>query len=279
MNVDYSSAVETARNYYNSDDADNFYHRVWGGEDIHIGLYEHDKEPISHASRRTVAHMADLLDELSPGDRVLDLGAGYGGAARYLAQNFGCRVVALNLSEVENSRHREKNLAEQLYRLIDVVDGSFESVPFDDASFSVVWSQDAFLHSGDRQRVIAEAARVLQPGGRLIFTDPMQADGCPAEVLRPVLERLHLSSLGSPAFYRDACRAHGLEETGFEDHTPQLARHYARVRAELEARDAELAPWVSAGYRQRMLEGLQHWVDAGNAGHLCWGVFRFRRPD
>ncbi|MDH5777270.1 MAG: SAM-dependent methyltransferase, partial [Gammaproteobacteria bacterium] len=40
MSAAYSEAVATARDYYNSEDADNFYNIIWGGEDIHIGLYE-----------------------------------------------------------------------------------------------------------------------------------------------------------------------------------------------------------------------------------------------
>src|SRR5690606_36140771 len=44
MSARYSEVVQTARDYYNSDDADNFYFHVWGGEDIHIGLYESENE-------------------------------------------------------------------------------------------------------------------------------------------------------------------------------------------------------------------------------------------
>ncbi|HKJ07817.1 MAG TPA: class I SAM-dependent methyltransferase, partial [Gammaproteobacteria bacterium] len=99
MTTDYSAAVATARDYYNSDDADNFYFTIWGGEDIHVGLYQSDDEPIFAASRRTVERLAGKLTGLGKDSRVLDLGAGYGGAARYLAATYGCRVVALNLSE------------------------------------------------------------------------------------------------------------------------------------------------------------------------------------
>ncbi len=272
-----SSALDTARNYYNSDDADRFYHTVWGGEDIHVGLYESPDEPIFDASRRTVAHMADLLGELSPKQHVLDLGAGYGGAARYLAGTFGCPTVALNLSEVENARDRAMNRAQQMNHLIDVVDGSFEDVPFDDERFDVVWSQDALLHSGDRAAAIHEAARVLKPGGMFIFTDPMQADDCPRGVLQPILDRIHLETLGSPAFYRSECETAGLVEVGFEEHTPQLERHYGRVLQETEAREPELRELISDDYITRMKRGLQHWVDGGRQGHLCWGIFRFRK--
>jgi sarcosine/dimethylglycine N-methyltransferase len=278
MAQNYGGVVATAREYYNSSDADTFYHRVWGGEDIHIGLYESDEEPIFDASRRTVAHMGDLLGEPGPDAHILDMGAGYGGSARYLASTFGCRVVALNLSEVENERNRDLNRAHHLDRLVEVVDGSFESVPYPDASFDVVWSQDAILHSGNRRQVIREAARLLKPGGVFIFTDPMQTDDCPEGVLEPILARIHLDTLGSPAFYREACAEEGLEELGFEEHADQLPRHYGRVLRETEAREDTLRGEISPEYIERMKKGLRHWVEGGRNGHLTWGIFRFRKP-
>jgi sarcosine/dimethylglycine N-methyltransferase len=143
MSTNYSEVVETARAYYNSDDADNFYFHVWGGEDIHIGLYETPDEAIRDASRRTVERMAGLVSGLGADSRVLDMGAGYGGAARYLAKTYGCKVTALNLSETENERDRQMNREQGLDHLIDVVDGSFEDVPLPDGSVDLVWSQDA----------------------------------------------------------------------------------------------------------------------------------------
>ncbi|TVQ92427.1 MAG: methyltransferase domain-containing protein [Chromatiaceae bacterium] len=273
-----STAVETARAYYDSSDADNFYFHVWGGEDIHIGLYEAADEPIAAASRRTVERMAGMVAPLGPQSRVLDLGAGYGGAARYLAQTFGCRVTALNLSETENARDRAMNRAAGLDQLIEVITGSFEEVPAPDRQFDLVWSQDAILHSGRRAQVLAEAARVLRPGGELVFTDPMQADDCPDGVLQPVLDRIHLASLGSPAFYREALTNLGLHEVDFSDLTGQLVNHYQRVRDELQRQRPMLADQVSADYIERMITGLGHWIDAGTLNYLAWGIFHFRKP-
>lgn len=275
----YSEVVETAREYYNSDDADNFYYHVWGGEDIHIGVYQSPDEPIADASRRTVERMAGQLGELGADARVIDVGAGYGGAARYLARTFGCRVTALNLSETENGRDRQMNVEQGLDALIDVVDGSFEDIPAADATYDVVWSQDAFLHSGRRGRVVQEAARVLKPGGELIFTDPMQSDDCPDGVLQPVLDRIHLDSLGAIAFYRRAAAQAGLEEVAVIDLTEHLVTHYGRVRDELAASRDRLGDLVSDAYMARMDAGLGHWVDAGRRGYLRWGILHFRKPD
>jgi sarcosine/dimethylglycine N-methyltransferase len=273
----YSEAVNVARDYYNSEDADNFYALIWGGEDIHIGLYASDRDPITEASARTVRHMADMLDGLGSGSRVLDIGAGYGGAARYLASTFGCSVVALNLSEKENERDREINAARGLADRIDVVDGSFENIPAADSSFDVVWSQDAILHSGNRRKVLQEVARVLKPGGLFVFTDPMQADDCPEGVLQPILDRIHLSSLGSPGFYRKVAAELGMEEQGFEERTDQLTMHYGRVLQETEARETDLARSVDPDYIARMKKGLGYWIDGGRRGYLAWGIFLFRK--
>lgn len=277
---DYSETVSTARDYYNSHDADTFYAEVWGGEDIHIGLYEDEKEPIADASRRTVEHMASKLD-LTEDSVVLDLGAGFGGSARYLVSTYGCSVTALNLSEVENMRDREMNAAANLADKIEVVDASFEEVPYPDDSFDVVWSQDAFLHSGDRQKVLVEIARVLRPGGQLIFTDPMAADGADTDALQPILERIHLDDLGSPGFYKRELAELGftpVDGDGFGDHTVQLSNHYGRVLAETERQEANgLDRKVSPDYLTRMKKGLEHWVEGGRKGNLAWGLFHFRR--
>lgn len=276
-NSGYSAAVSTARDYYNSDDADNFYATIWGGEDIHIGLYKTPDESIFDASRRTVERMAARINGLGADTRVLDIGAGYGGPMRYLAGKFSCHAVALNLSEAENARDRDMNKARRLDHLIEVVDGSYEAIPYPDASFDVVWSQDAILHSGNRTKVLEEVARVLKPGGEFVFTDPMQADDCPAGVLQPILDRIHLETLGSPAFYRETAARLGMTELGFEEQTAQLVNHYSRVLEETERREEELAKVVNRDYIERMKAGLRHWVDGGKKNYLAWGIFHFRK--
>jgi len=278
MSERYSSVVKTAQEYYNSDDADNFYYHVWGGEDIHVGLYESPDEDIAVASERTVATMASQLKGLGQSSRVLDVGAGYGGSARWLAKKSGCHVTCLNLSESQNERNRVMTAEQGLADRIDVIDGNFEDIPAQDQQYDLAWSQDAILHSGKRERVLDEVNRILKPAGEFIFTDPMQADDCPAGVLKPVLERIHLDSLGSFAFYREQAKRLGWEEQGVSNLTPQLISHYTRVREELSKRRTALAGKVSDEYMTRMIEGLGHWITAGNNGYLAWGILHFRKP-
>ena len=270
--------VATTRDYYDSDDADNFYSRVWGGEDIHIGIYHAGEEPIAEASQRTVEAMAEYAGSLGPQTRVLDIGAGYGGSARFLARRFGCSVTCLNLSVKQNERNRGLSVEQGLAEQIRVVDGSFEEIPAAENDYDLVWSQDAILHSARRERVLAEVQRVLRPGGQMIFTDPMQSDNCPSGRLAAVLARIHLSSLGSPGFYWEAGARAGFVEFDFQNHSRHLVRHYQRVRSELSARRGELEEHVSQAYIGKMIEGLSAWVEAGEQGYLVWGLMRLRKP-
>ena len=277
MSKKYPNDVEVARSYYNSEDADNFYYRIWGGEDLHLGIYEEPNEDIYTASRRTIDQMASRASRIDGQTRVIDLGGGFAGSARHLAKKYGCHVTVLNLSEAENERGRKMNREQGLDHLIDVVDGSFDHIPFDDNHFDIVWSEDAILHSDKRQKVVEEAARVLKPGGEFIFTDPMQTDNCNEQVLKPIYDRINLSSLGSPSFYRQACKKYGFQEQSFQEMPDQLATHYQRVLEETEQNEDKLDGYVSKQYIENMKAGLRNWVKGGREGNLTWGIFHFKK--
>jgi cyclopropane fatty-acyl-phospholipid synthase-like methyltransferase len=274
-----SNPVAQAEAYYDSSDADAFYSTIWGGNDIHIGIYENPDDDIALASHRTVEHMASMLPALSKHHRIIDLGAGYGGSARFLAGQVGCHVTCLNLSETQNESNRRLTTRDGMADRVQVLHGSFEDIPEPDDSFDVIWSQDAILHSGDRLRVLDEASRVLRTPGHFIFTDPMQSDACPQGVLQPILDRIHLNSLGCPAFYRAELGKRGFEERGWLDLTHQMRTHYARVGATLRDRYDEMVERCSHEYVDNMLQGLNHWVVGADKGHLTWGIFHFARPD
>jgi len=271
----YSEVVETARSYYNSDDAHTFYSELWGGEDLHLGIYEHKKEPIFDASRRTIDRMASYARKLDENTRVIDLGGGFSGSARYLAGKFGCKIVVVNLSEVENQRGRRMNKEQNLDHLIEVVDGSYDNLPFGDNEFDIVWSQDAFLHSDNPGKVMEEAARVLKSGGEMIFTDPMKRDDCKNEEIKPILERLNLPSMSSPSLYKELAQKNGLVLKNFEDQTSNLTRHYTRVLEVTEEREDQIKQKISQQYIDKMKVGLGHWIEGGKNGKLTWGIFHF----
>ena len=273
----YSEAVEAVRSYYNSNDVRRIYDASYGDEHLHLGIYENDRETVDEAGQRIVERIASMIHGLGPGTRVLDIGAGNGGSARYLFRAYGCHVACLNLSEVQNAHNRNLNARDRCSLAINVVDGSFEDVPVTDGSFDVVWSQDAILHSTRRPQVFAEVDRVLRKGGQFIFTDPMVGELCPPEALQPILDRVHLDSLGSLREYRAMLSELGFEELEFVDLTPHLATHYGRILDGLLADEEDLTRHCGAERVQRVKTGLQHWVDGGKRRYLEWGILHLRK--
>ena len=271
MTSDYSERIETARQYYNSSDADTFYHEVWGGEDLHIGVYQDDRDTIVDASQRTVEIMAAKAS-ITNQTMILDVGAGYGGSARWLAKRFGCKVTCLNLSEVENDRNRTKSRAQGLDHLVSAVDGSFDKLPFPDETFDIVWSQDAFLHGDDRGRIVKEVARVLRSRGQVVFTDIMAAEGVSPRDVVPVLERVQLSSLASKKFYHDSFAEAGLSNFTFDDRSEELGKSYSRVLDRLVSQESEFKGRISEAYVSNMKRGLQIWIDSSRKALLSWGI-------
>jgi len=90
---------------------------------------------------------------IAPGLAVLDVCAGLGGPARFLAYRFGARVTGVDLPLVRHVR------------------GDAQVLPFRSRAFDAAISQEGLLHVPDKAAVLAECARVLRPGARLAFSD------------------------------------------------------------------------------------------------------------
>ncbi len=106
--------------------------------------------------------------------RVLDAGCGIGGGSRYLAHTYGCQVEAIDLTPQFVMAARQLNALCGLAEKISVREGSVTDMPYDDARFEHVWSQNVTMNVADKPRMFAEAFRVLKPGGRFSFTHVAQ---------------------------------------------------------------------------------------------------------
>ncbi|HXT36944.1 MAG TPA: methyltransferase domain-containing protein [Chloroflexota bacterium] len=108
---------------------------------------------------------------LEPGTRVLDVAAGTGGSAIYLADRFGCRVMGLDLSAANVAAAREAAERAGVAELTEFVAGDAERLPFPDQSFDAVICECAFCTFPDKARAAVEFARILRQGGRVGLSD------------------------------------------------------------------------------------------------------------
>ncbi len=102
---------------------------------------------------------------------VLDAGSGIGGTARYVADHYGCRVAAVDLTDEYCDTARWLNRLVGLDDLISVDQASVTELPFAEATFDVVVSQHVQMNVADKARLYSEARRVLTIGGRLALWD------------------------------------------------------------------------------------------------------------
>jgi ubiquinone/menaquinone biosynthesis C-methylase UbiE len=102
--------------------------------------------------------------------RVLDVCAGLGGPARFLASRRGSAVVALELHAGRAAGAARLNRMVKQTR-VTVVRADATMLPFKDGAFDACLSQEALLHIADKRAVLTECHRVLVRGGRLAFTD------------------------------------------------------------------------------------------------------------
>jgi len=188
--------------------------------------YRHFTDPVLDAIRQetfgtdigqnswvTVDEYERLLPslEVSAGEHVLEVASGSGGPALYLARTTGCRVTGIDASEsavatASETAERSGEAGRVRFRVAD----ANSALPFDDRAFDGLLCMDSMNHFPDRLAVFREWHRVLRPGRRALFTDPVVLTG-------PVTndELAVRSSVGLFLFVPPGVNEQLLKEAGF----------------------------------------------------------------
>src|SRR4051812_39071082 len=124
-----------------------------------------------HTMGRIATHQLGDLLNVTGDHRVLDAGSGVGGTARFLADRFGCRVTAVDLTDESCETARWLNRRVGLGAGIDVRQGDVTPLALADAPFGIVFSQHVQMSIADKPLLYPEARRVLVDGGRLGLWD------------------------------------------------------------------------------------------------------------
>jgi SAM-dependent methyltransferase len=211
------------------------------------------------------------LASISPGDTVLDVGCGVGGAVRQLSAEFGCRAVGLNVSALQ--LRTAAGLGGPAGR-IAYLRGDAQRIPAREGAFTCAWTFNMFYHIPDKPLALREMHRVVAPGGRLAFDDWVLTEDADAA------DRAELCHhWSSPDWMTDAELLGALDAAGFDlrgepaDFTHVGAGVMRRTFASTYDRD--FAPRIralDARWGERMAAdfraAVQHTIDLYASGRL-----------
>ena len=179
--------------------------------------------------------------DLTQAAHALEVGCGSGGPALFLARETGAQVIGMDVDEYgvtqANRMAQKLGMAERTH--FQQADAS-QSLPFENASFDAILCIDAINHLPDRLAVLREWRRLLKPGGRMLFTDPLVVTGILSSE-----EVAIRSSMGLAFFAPAGANARLIAQAGLtlereEDATTNVAVIGERRVQAREARRAEV---------------------------------------
>jgi SAM-dependent methyltransferase len=203
---------------------------------------------------------------------VLDVGSGLGGASRYLAAKYGCRVVGIDITE-EYCGIAAK-LAEHmgLQDLVEFRVGDASDLPFSDESFDVVWTQHVSMNIREKPVLYAGIFRVLKAGGRFAAHDVVQGPSGPILFPVPWARTAAISYLQTSEAMRKTIEDAGFSLLVWNDVTKSALQFLDAMIA--RRRNGELPPVgldlllgpefpeMIRNFRQNLNEGRGHVVQA-----------------
>ncbi len=188
-------------------------------------LFAHDQD---HYGALAANDALAKAARIGAGSRVADFCAGLGGPARYLAFRYGANVTGIELTPARVAGATELTELVGLSDRVRVLEGNVMDVPLADESVDAVVSQEALLHVPDKRRALAEAFRILRPGGRLVFTDWTPDAPLSAADADLLWRGMAAQSLQSVANYRALLEGAGFHVIAVDD----LTRTWGGILAE-----------------------------------------------
>ena len=190
------------------------------------------------------------LAELRQGETVLDLGSGGGIDVLLSAKRVGPTGKAYGLDMTDDMLAlARKNQREAGVTNVEFLKGQIEQIPLPQGAVDVIISNCVINLSGDKDRVLAEAFRVLKPGGRFAVSDVVSRRPVPAEIRKSV--ELWIGCVAG-ALEESDYRAK-LERAGFRDIEVEITREYRAAEARAFLADAgfdadAVAPTVDGAF-------------------------------
>ncbi len=249
-------------------------HRALGPED----LWEWDQD---HYGGLPAVETLARRAAIRPGMAVLDVCAGLGGPARFLAHRFGVRVTGVDLTQSRCAAGARLTALVRLTPRVRLLRADAQALPFRAGAFDAAVSQEGLLHVPDKAAVLAECARVLRPGARLAFSDWIARPCLEENERRRLFDWMAAVSLQSIDGYRLRLARAGFEGVEAEDLSAEwIGILRERLRMYRSLRGPTVARFGPARYEEynQLYAFFVGLVEAGKLGGARFSATACRAP-
>lgn len=207
--IDYYSCTENAYK-----DSWNLEHSLA----IHYGYYDETVTNFAQSLQRMNEVMAEAA-AIQSTDRVLDAGCGIGGSCFFLAENRGCTVVGISLSERQILQAKALAVKKALEDKVQFEVMDYCQTHFPDNSFDIVWGCESICYAENKEKFIKESFRLLKPGGKFVVADGFVTDfqNNQHPIIRKWLDGWQVNYLETPRQFRQYMQQAGFHRITYKD--------------------------------------------------------------
>ena len=238
-------------------------------------LQEHDQDHYggTAATDRLLAEATVRVEDV-----VLDVCSGMGGPARYVAFKTGCHVTGLDLTASRVEGATELTRVAGLSASVRFVHGNALEMPFPDASFTLAIAQESFAHIPEKPRLLDECARVLRPGGRLVFSDILHRGNLSARDAQQLSEGMTFSDIETADGYVEQLRLRGLVVVRLLDLTDEWTRILVERHAMYRSLESRTVARLGREHFERYDRAYEHFVGLYQSGVLAGALIHAVKP-
>lgn len=285
--VDKQKYFDEIRAYYTQ--SNWLYKHVWyRGKSL--GLH------FGFADRATKSHTEALINQykyvIKKGQigsemRVLDAGCGVGGASLYIAKVTGARCVGVSLVESQVKEASENALRQNIQNKVEFLVGDYAHTNLKPESFDVVIGIESICYAAPKRAFLAEAYRLLKPGGRLVITDGYCKNNplnkTEVHTLKKFCSGWRLANLITYQKMSNEIRKIGFSNVKLEDKTDEIAMSANKMRMLVKWWNLGeiLLGWVDlplVAMARANAMGMRYWLRGLDAGLFGYFAHEAKKP-
>lgn len=301
---------ETTKEYYSNKNISNFYKTVWGGDCIHVGMYDlnentsiterNNMESIKLLIKNTIRNKCDVMYKLirmyNYNNRyiIADFGSGFGGTARFIAESFNnnnnntndtpnnivhnFNIDCYDISSDNSHVNTNKTLKSNVYNNITIYNRSFTDTLAENNYYDFVISEDAFIHIDDKNDIFKEINRVLNKNGLLIFSDIIRTENANKKDIDEVCNRIGVSRIISDKEYIDLANKHGLKICNQIEYNEDMLKHYKNIKIIAEktfVKNNNNEDYIKDYHK--IINGLDNWIKHIELDNISIKIYIFTK--